>query len=233
MGAALRVAALISGNGSNLQALLDAAKRPGAGYRIVAVISNRPGVAGLARAARAGVATQVVDHRGHDSRPSFERELLAALAAHAPDWLALAGFMRVLTPLFVGRYAGRMLNIHPSRLPSYPGLHTHRRALDDGVAWHGATVHFVSAALDGGPIAAQSLVPVLDDDDEARLARRVLDTEHVIYPETLRCIASGRMALVDGAVRLDGEPLTPTHPLRRVAHPDWPAPPRGGEPDPR
>ena len=222
MSEPLRVAALISGAGSNLKALMDAAAEPGAGYRVVLALSNRPDAPGLERARAAGVPTQLVDHRRYDSREDFERQLLRTLASSAPDIVALAGFMRVLTATFVTRYPDRLLNIHPSRLPRYPGLDTHQRALADGAREHGATVHFVRCELDSGPIAAQSLVPVLPDDDEARLAARVLDTEHAIYPETLRCIAAGRMRLDGDVVRLDGQPVTPAHPLRRVAHPDWP-----------
>ena len=223
MSAPLRVAVLVSGAGSNLQALVDAAAEPSAGYRVACVVSNRPDALGLRRAEAAGIDAAVVDHRGHDSRASFERQLLGALAVRAVDLVALAGFMRVLTPLFVERYRGRLLNVHPSRLPRYPGLDTHRRALADGADVHGATVHYVVPALDAGPIAAQSLVPVLPDDDAARLAARVLDTEHAIYPEVLRLIAAGRLRLDGDSVRLDGQPVTPAHPLRRVAHPDWPA----------
>ena len=182
---------LISGRGSNMEAIVGA-RIPG--VRIAAVISNRPGAEGLAFARSHGIATAVVDHTAHADRASFDAALAECIDAHAPDLVVLAGFMRVLTDGFVRRYEGRLLNIHPSLLPAFPGLHTHRRALEAGVKLHGATVHFVTAELDDGPIVVQAAVPVRADDDEATLAARVLAQEHVIYPQAVRWFAEGRLA---------------------------------------
>ena len=192
---------LISGRGSNMEAIVRAAIP---GVRIAAVISNRPAAAGLAFAADHGIATEVVDHTAHGSRESFDAALASAVDAHAPDLVVLAGFMRVLGDGFVARYEGRLINIHPSLLPSFPGLHTHRRALEAGVRVHGATVHFVTAKLDCGPIVIQAVVPVAADDDEASLAERVLREEHRIYPQAVRWFAEGRAEIEDGKVRLSG-----------------------------
>ena len=181
---------LISGRGSNMEAIVGA-RIPG--VRIAAVISNRPGAEGLAFARSHGIATAVVDHTAHADRASFDAALAECIDAHAPDLVVLAGFMRVLTEGFVRRYEGRLLNIHPSLLPAFPGLHTHRRALEAGVKLHGATVHFVTAELDDGPIVVQAAVPVRADDDEAALAARVLAQEHVIYPQAVRWFAEGRL----------------------------------------
>ncbi len=183
---------LISGRGSNMEAIVRA-RIPG--VRVAAVISNRPGAAGLAFAHAHGIATAVVDHATHADRASFDAALAACIDAHAPDLVVLAGFMRVLTDGFVRRYEGRLLNIHPSLLPAFPGLHTHRRALEAGVKLHGATVHFVTAELDDGPIVIQAAVPVRAEDDEAALAARVLAQEHVIYPQAVRWFAEGRLSL--------------------------------------
>lgn len=189
---------LISGAGSNMAAIVRAAEREhwadappsGLGARVAAVISNRPDAAGLALAQAAGIATAVVDHRAHPSREAFDAALAAAIEPHAPTLVVLAGFMRILTPGFVARYAGRMLNIHPSLLPAFPGLHTHQRAIDMGCRVAGATVHHVTAELDHGHIAAQAVVPVLPGDTADALAARVRTQEHLIYPravaETLR-----------------------------------------------
>lgn len=194
---------LISGRGSNMEAIVRAAI-PGA--RIAAVISNRPGAGGLAFARAHGIATMVVDHTAHSDRAAFDAALAAAIDVHEPDLVVLAGFMRVLTDGFVRRYEGRLLNIHPSLLPSFPGLHTHRRALDSGVKVHGATVHFVTAELDDGPIVIQAVVPVQAGDDEAALAVRVLAQEHRIYPQAVRWFVEGRLSLdADGHVRLQDE----------------------------
>ena len=182
---------LISGRGSNMEAIVGA-RIPG--VRIAAVISNRPGAEGLAFARSHGIATAVVDHTAHADRASFDAALAECIDAHAPDLVVLAGFMRVLTEGFVRRYEGRLLNIHPSLLPAFPGLHTHRRALEAGVKLHGATVHFVTAELDDGPIVVQAAVPVRADDDEAALAARVLAQEHVIYPQAVRWFAEGRLS---------------------------------------
>jgi phosphoribosylglycinamide formyltransferase-1 len=193
------VVVLISGRGSNMQALLDA------GVPVSAVISNRAEAEGLAIAAARSIATRVVDHRGRAAREDFDAALAAEIERFAPRLVALAGFMRVLTPGFVARYRERLLNIHPSLLPAFPGLHTHERALAAGVKVHGCTVHFVTAELDHGPIVAQAAVPVRSGDDAAALAARVLKQEHVIYPRAVRWFLEGRLALADGVVRVRGD----------------------------
>ncbi|HEX4857992.1 MAG TPA: phosphoribosylglycinamide formyltransferase [Usitatibacteraceae bacterium] len=187
---------LISGRGSNMDAIL----RSRVPARVAAVISNRPGAAGLASASAAGIATEVIDHRAYAAREDFDAALADAIARHAPDWIVLAGFMRVLTPRFLERFANRVVNIHPSLLPAFPGLHTHRQALEAGVRLHGATVHVVTPALDHGPILAQAAVPVLPGDTEDSLAARVLVQEHRIYPATLRALLEGRITLEAGGV---------------------------------
>ena len=188
-----RVAVLISGRGSNMAALIEAAKAADYPAAIVLVVSNRPEASGLMHARAAGIATTIVDHRpfGED-REAFERALGAQLAAHRIDIVCLAGFMRLLTPPFVRHWSGRMLNIHPALLPQFKGLHTHRRALAAGVKRHGATVHFVVPEMDAGPIVAQDSVPVLEGDTEETLTQRVLEVEHRLYPEALRLVAEGR-----------------------------------------
>ena len=193
---------LVSGRGSNMEAIVRAAI-PGA--RIAAVISNRPDAGGLAFAAGHGIATHALDHKAFADRAAFDMALAAAIDAHAPDLVVLAGFMRVLTEDFVRHYEGRLLNIHPSLLPSFPGLHTHRRALETGVRVHGATVHFVTATLDCGPIVIQAVVPVHETDDEATLAARVLEQEHRIYPQAVRWFIEDRIRFAeDGRVQLAG-----------------------------
>jgi phosphoribosylglycinamide formyltransferase 1 len=191
---------LISGRGSNMQAIVEA-RLPA---RIAAVISNRPDAAGLAYAREQRIATDFVDHRGFGSRPEFDQALAAAIDRHEPDLVVLAGFMRVLGDPFVHRYANRMLNIHPSLLPSFPGLHTHRRALEAGVKVHGCTVHFVTPALDHGPIVIQAAVPVFAGDDEEALAARVLAQEHRIYPRAVRWFVEERLVIENGVVRVQG-----------------------------
>ena len=188
-----RVAVFISGRGSNMAALIEAAKAQDYPATIVLVVSNRPGALGLTRAREAGIATAIVDHRpfGED-REAFERALDAELKAHGIDIVCLAGFMRLLTPWFVTRWSGRLLNIHPALLPQFKGLHTHRRALQAGVKRHGATVHFVVPESDSGPVILQDSVPVFDGDTEETLTARVLEVEHRIYPEALRQVAEGR-----------------------------------------
>ncbi|HXW42221.1 MAG TPA: phosphoribosylglycinamide formyltransferase [Xanthobacteraceae bacterium] len=191
-----RVAVLISGRGSNMAALIEAARAPDYPAEIVLVVSNRPDAVGLARARDAGIATLIVDHTpfGND-REAFERALDAAIAPHRIDLICLAGFMRLLTPWFVARWSGRLINIHPALLPQFKGLHTHRRALEAGVKRHGATVHFVVAETDSGPIIVQDSVPVVAGDTEQTLAKRVLEVEHRIYPQALRLVAEGRATL--------------------------------------
>ncbi len=186
-----RLVVLISGGGSNLQAFIDAAADPAYPCEVVAVISNRAGVFGLERAARAGIPAEVLDHTAFASRDAFDAALADRIDAYAPDLVILAGFMRILTPGFVTRYAGRLLNIHPSLLPKYPGLHTHQRAIDAGDAEAGATVHLVTEELDGGPVILQARVPVLPDDTADTLAARVLVEEHRIYPEAARLVSLG------------------------------------------
>ena len=197
-----RVAVLISGRGSNMVALIEAAKAADYPAAIVLVLSNNPGAAGLAYARQAGIATATVDHRPFkDDRAAFEQALDAQLQTHRIDLICLAGFMRLLTPDFVRRWSGRMLNIHPALLPQFKGLHTHRRALEAGVREHGATVHFVVPEIDSGPIVLQASVSVRDGDSEESLAERVLEVEHRIYPQALRMVAEGRTKLEPGAVR--------------------------------
>jgi phosphoribosylglycinamide formyltransferase-1 len=188
-----RVAILISGRGSNMTALIEAAEAKDYPAEIVLVISNRPDATGLARARAAGVATAVVDHtRFGDEREAFEHALDGELRKNRIDLVCLAGFMRLLTPWFVTRWSGRMLNIHPSLLPQFKGLHTHRRALEVGMKRHGATVHFVVPEMDSGPIVAQDSVAVREGDTEETLAARVLELEHQLYPRALRAVAEGR-----------------------------------------
>jgi phosphoribosylglycinamide formyltransferase 1 len=192
---------LISGRGSNMEAIVQRCAAEGWPAAVTAVVSNRADAPGLAFAAARGIATAVVDHRRHDTREAFDAELAQAIDRHEPDLVLLAGFMRILTPGFVARYDGRLLNIHPSLLPAFPGLHTHRRALEAGCKAAGATVHFVTPTLDHGPIVMQSVVPVRAGDDEAALAARVLATEHVIYPLAARWFVEGRL-LVDPGGRV-------------------------------
>ena len=191
---------LISGRGSNMATLLAAVAAGTLPVRVAAVLANRPLAAGLETAAARGVPTGVVDHTLFASREAFDAALAAAIDAHAPDLVVLCGFMRILSDGFVNHYAGRLINIHPSLLPSFPGLHTHQRALDEGVRVHGCTVHFVTPALDHGPIIAQAVVPVCDGDDAQRLAARVLVQEHRIYALALRWFAEDRLRVVDERV---------------------------------
>lgn len=203
----LRVVVLISGSGSNLQALIDGVAAGNLPIEIVAVISNRPDVMGLSRAANAGIQTLVLDHKGFASREAFDQELMRAIDSYTPGLIVLAGFMRILTPEFTHHYLGRMLNIHPSLLPKFQGLHTHQRAIDAGETQHGVTVHFVTAELDGGPAIVQAVVPVIKTDDANLLARRVQRQEHVIYPLAVKWFAQGDLRMVDGKAELKGELL--------------------------
>ncbi|MGR3907815.1 phosphoribosylglycinamide formyltransferase [Burkholderia sp. SR8] len=189
---------LISGRGSNMEAIVRACAQERWPAEVAAVIANRPDAAGLAFAASHGVATAVVDHRTFDGRDTFDAALAAEIDRFAPDLVVLAGFMRILTPEFVRRYEGRLLNIHPSLLPSFKGIHTHQQALDAGVALHGASVHFVIPELDSGAIVAQGAVPVRAGDDAAALAQRVLTIEHVLYPRAVRWFVEGRLRLENG-----------------------------------
>ncbi len=199
-----RIVILISGRGSNMEAILRAAAAEPWPAKIAAVISNKAGAGGLKTAEAAGIPTAAIEHRNYPDRDSFDRALAETVDRFEPDLVVLAGFMRILTAAFVQHYHGRLLNIHPSLLPSFPGLATHQQALDAGVKFHGATVHFVTPELDHGPIVEQAVVPVLDGDTEDTLATRVLEQEHVIYPRAVRDIIEGR-------VWLDGERV------RRVA----------------
>jgi phosphoribosylglycinamide formyltransferase-1 len=199
-----RVAVLISGRGSNMAALIAAAKAPDYPAAIVLVVANRQAAAGLAIARAEAIDTAVVDHTTHASREAFERAVQAVLEAHRIELVCLAGFMRLLTPAFVGLWQGRMLNIHPALLPAFKGLDTHARALAAGVKIHGASVHFVVPDVDSGPIISQGAVEVKDDDTAESLAARVLAVEHRIYPAALSLLASGRVHLVDGRCRIEG-----------------------------
>jgi phosphoribosylglycinamide formyltransferase-1 len=198
--------ALISGSGSNLQAIIDRAEDD-LPVDLRAVISNRADAYGLERARRAGIPVRVLDHRGYPSREAYDAALGDLIDGFRPQLVVLAGFMRILSPSLVARYRGRMLNIHPSLLPRFRGLHTHERALDAGDAAHGASVHFVTDELDGGPVVLQARVAVQRQDNAARLAARVLEREHQIYPEVIRWIAEGRLRMDDDRVQLDGRVL--------------------------
>lgn len=205
--APLRVVVLASGRGSNLRALADAIDAGRVPAGIVAVVSDRPAAEALAWARGRGIPVEVLEPTVAPDRASYGRALADVLERHAADLVVLAGFMRILDDALVERYAGRMLNVHPSLLPKYPGLHTHRRALAAGDAVHGASVHFVTAELDGGPVVIQAEVPVRPGDDEASLAARVLREEHLIYPECVGWFATGRLQFRDGRPWLDGKPL--------------------------
>ncbi len=196
-----RIAILISGRGSNMQAVLDARLDA----TIAAVISNNPSAGGLALARSRGVETAIVNHREYPDRAGFDKVLGEKIASYRPDLIVLAGFMRILTPAFIERFNDRIMNIHPSLLPAFPGMDTHRRALEEGVRVHGCTVHFVTPDLDHGPIVVQAAVPVLPDDDEQRLAARVLEQEHRIYPQAIRWFLDGRLAIENGRVRIAGD----------------------------
>ncbi len=198
---------LISGSGSNLQAIIDATRRGEINIEIRAVISNRPGVKGLERAERAGIPTRVIDHTGFADRRSFDIALEQIIDSYEPGLVVLAGFMRILTPEFVNHYLGRMLNIHPSLLPSFQGLNTHQRALDAGVKEHGVSVHFVTPELDGGPVVRRAAVTISPEDDAESLAAKVLKEEHRIYPEAIGLFADGRLELKGNTALLDGQPI--------------------------
>ncbi len=195
-----RIVILISGRGSNMQAIVQRCAEQRWPAQVVAVIANRADAAGLGWAAARGLATAVVEHQAYGSREAFDAELARAIDSHEPQLVVLAGFMRVLGAAFVQRYAGRLLNIHPSLLPAFPGLHTHRRALAAGCKAVGASVHFVTPELDHGPIVMQSVVPVRAGDDEQALAARVLATEHVIYPQAVRWFVEGKLRVQHGLV---------------------------------
>ena len=200
MSPKLRIAILISGRGSNMAALIEAAREPAYPVEIVAVISNRPDAAGLERARAAGLHAEVVDHKAYAGREAFDAALEARLLAHGVELVVLAGFLRLMTAPFVERWAGRMINIHPALLPAFPGLHTHERALAAGVRVHGCTVHYVTPGMDEGPIIGQAAVPVLPGDSPDVLGARVLQAEHRLYPAMLAKVARGQAPIVDGRV---------------------------------
>ncbi|MCY4358308.1 MAG: phosphoribosylglycinamide formyltransferase [Gammaproteobacteria bacterium] len=204
-----RVVVLISGTGSNLLALIRASNQPGCGFSVKAAISNNPQAPGLDRANQVGIATAVVNHRGFETRQDFERVLQSTVDAYEPDLVLLAGFMRILGADFVSHYLGHMLNIHPSLLPKFTGLNTHQRVLEAGEREHGASVHFVTRELDGGPIIAQDTVPVFENDTAAVLAARVLEREHRLYPMVVTWFAAGRLQLRDNRAVLDNQVLPP------------------------
>jgi phosphoribosylglycinamide formyltransferase-1 len=207
---------LISGRGSNMQAIVRAARREEWPVRIAAVISNRADAPGLEFAEKQQIPAVVVPSSGHSDRAAFDSLLQQAIDRYSPDLVVLAGFMRILTPGFVEHYAGRMLNIHPSLLPSFPGLHTHRQALAAGVKLHGATVHFVTATLDHGPIVAQQAIAVQADDTEASLAGRVLEIEHQLYVDAVRNFIDDRLLIENGCVRIS-EKVIPTMNMKESA----------------
>ena len=216
MRAMKSIVILISGRGSNMQAIVSAVRREDWPVRIAAVISNRGDAPGLEFAREQQIPAIVVPSSGHSDRAAFDKLLQEEIDRHAPDLVVLAGFMRILTPAFVEHYAGRMLNIHPSLLPSFPGLHTHRQALAAGVKVHGATVHFVTAALDHGPIVAQQAVAVRPDDTEASLAGRVLEIEHQLYVDAIRNFLDDKLSIENGCVRIKDK-ILPTMNMKESA----------------
>jgi phosphoribosylglycinamide formyltransferase-1 len=201
----LSLVALISGRGSNLRAIIETADPL---VTIRAVISNRPQAPGLAYAQQANIPTEIVDHKAYSSRQAFDIALQSKIDDYQPQLVILAGFMRILSPEFVAHYRGRLLNIHPSLLPAFKGLHTHQSVLESGAEEHGASVHFVTEDLDAGPVIIQARVPVLPDDDEERLAARVLQEEHRIYPQAIHWFATERLQLQGHLAMLDGKPIT-------------------------
>jgi len=199
----LPIVVLVSGSGSNLQAIIDRIEDKTLNAKICAVISNQPDAYGIERAKKAGIPTQIIEHKLYDSRESFDAELTQCIEQFQPELIVLAGFMRILTDDFVNHFYGKMINIHPSLLPKYRGLHTHKRALEAGDSEHGVTIHYVSAELDGGPIILQKTVPVLSTDSESSLAERVLVQEHIAYPQVIKWFSQGKIQLVDHQVTLD------------------------------
>jgi phosphoribosylglycinamide formyltransferase-1 len=197
------VGVLISGSGTNLQALLDASKDPGYPARVAVVVSSKPGVYGLERAARAGVPAVVVPFKQFPDRVAFEERLIEVLAEHGVQWIACAGFMKLFTPRFLAAFPNRILNIHPALMPAFPGMHAQRQALEAGVRIAGASVHFVDAGTDTGPVILQGAVPVLPDDDEESLSARILGVEHRIYEQALRWAAEGRLHVEGRTCRVD------------------------------
>jgi phosphoribosylglycinamide formyltransferase-1 len=203
----LPIAILISGRGSNMRVIAERAAAGSLPVEVRVVVSDQPAAEGLRTAAATNIATRVLEPRDFADRPSYDRALVQLLQEYQPQLIVLAGFMRILTPHFIGAFAGRILNVHPSLLPKYRGLHTHRRAIAAGEAVHGVSVHFVTEELDGGPIVLQAEVPVLPDDDEKTLSARVQQGEHRIYPQAIDWFARGRLLLKEGRAWLDGKPL--------------------------
>ena len=216
MSATCDVVVLLSGTGSNLQALIDSTRTGDSPARIAAVISNRSDAYGLQRAREAGIATRTLDHKAFEGREAFDSALIELIDTFNPKLVVLAGFMRILSADFVRHYAGRLLNIHPSLLPKYKGMHTHQRALDAGDSEHGCSVHFVTEELDGGPLVVQAVVPVESDDSAQTLAQRVHTQEHRIYPLAVRWFAEGRLILGKQGALLDGQLLAASGHLIRT-----------------
>lgn len=200
-----KIVVLVSGNGSNLQAIIDACQSNQINGKVVAVISNQPNVYSLIRAKQANIPSHVINHKAFISREEFDDKVQQQIDCYQPDLIVLAGYMRILTADFVQHYAGKMLNIHPSLLPKYPGLHTHRRAIEAGDKEHGTTVHFVTEDLDGGPIILQAKVPIFDNDTEQDVTERVLTQEHRIYPLVVKWFCDNRLNMQDGKAYLDGK----------------------------
>lgn len=198
-----RIIVLVSGNGSNLQAIINACQNNLINGKIVAVISNKPDVYSLMRAKQANIPSHVINHKEFTSREAFDHQLQLQIEEYQPDLIVLAGYMRILTPHFVQHYSGKMLNIHPSLLPKYPGLNTHRRAMEAGDKEHGTTVHFVTDELDGGPIILQAKVPIFDNDEEQDIVERVLAQEHQIYPLVIKWFCDDRLTMINGRAYLD------------------------------
>jgi len=207
MSSTCRIVVLISGSGSNLQAILDASRENDYPARVVAVISNKPEAYGLQRAMSAGIPAKVIEYSSDTERETYDQALMQAIDRYQPDLVVLAGFMRILSDVFVQHYANRLLNIHPSLLPKYKGLHTHQRVLDAGDTQHGASVHFVTPSLDDGPVILQSTIEVRPDDTAELLAKRVHQVEHKIYPLAIRWYAEGRLSLRDNNVYIDNIPV--------------------------
>ena len=198
-----RIIVLVSGNGSNLQVIINACQNNLINGKIVAVISNKPDVYSLMRAKQANIPSHVINHKEFASREAFDHQLQLQIEQYQPDLIVLAGYMRILTPHFVQHYSGKMLNIHPSLLPKYPGLNTHRRAMEAGDKEHGTTVHFVTDELDGGPIILQAKVPIFDNDEEQDIVERVLAQEHQIYPLVIKWFCDDRLTMINGRAYLD------------------------------
>ena len=204
-----RIVVLVSGNGSNLQAIIDACQQGRLNGSIAAVFSNKADAYGLERAREAGIPAHALEAAQFADREAFDRQLMLEIDAYAPDLVVLAGYMRILSPAFVSHYLQRMLNIHPSLLPKYPGLHTHRKAIENGDEEHGTSVHFVTEELDGGPVILQAKVPIFSGDTEEEVTARVQHQEHAIYPLVIGWFIDGRLTMRDGAAWLDGAPLPP------------------------